>query len=77
MVLREGLVFIGIGMVLGIAGAIAASRELGGLVYGIPLSDPTTYITAIVVIPVTAILASWRPASKASSANPADVLRAE
>ena len=32
MVLREGLLFTGISMVIGVAGAIAASRELGGLV---------------------------------------------
>ena len=75
--LARGLAFTGIGLALGIAGAIGASHELAGLVYGVPLSDPITYSSAIVVITVTAILACWRPASKASSANPADVLRAE
>jgi putative ABC transport system permease protein len=77
MIFSEGLIFTGIGMVLGFLGAIAASRELAGLVYGVPLSDPLTYGVVLVVIPATAILACWRPASKASSANPADVLRAE
>jgi len=77
MILREGLAFTGIGLALGIAGAIGASHQLAGLVYGVPLSDPITYSSAIVVITVTAILACWRPSSKASSANPASVLRAE
>jgi putative ABC transport system permease protein len=77
MIFSEGLMFTAIGMVLGSLGAIAASRELAGLVYGVPLSDPLTYGVVLVVIPATAILACWRPASKASSANPADVLRAE
>ncbi len=77
MVLREGLAFTAIGMVLGVVGAIGASRALAGLIYGIPLSDPLTYGFALAVIPITALLACWRPAAKASSANPADVLRAE
>lgn len=77
LVLREGLSLTGIGVVLGIAGALAASEVLRSLVYGVSPTDAATYAVAAVVLAASAMLACWRPARKAASANPVDALRAE
>jgi putative ABC transport system permease protein len=77
LVLREGLLLTAIGMLLGLAGALAVSRSLSGLVYGISTVDPLTYAAALTVVPVAAILGCWRPARMAARANPLDTIRTE
>jgi putative ABC transport system permease protein len=77
LVMREGLALTAIGMLLGLAGALFASRYLTALVYGISATDPATYALATAVIATAAILGCWRPATKAASANPVDAIRAE
>lgn len=77
LVMREGLVLTAVGMLVGIGGALLASRQLQSMLYGISPLDPVTYGTAIAVIPVAAIMGCWRPAAKAAGANPVDAIRAE
>jgi putative ABC transport system permease protein len=77
LVLREGLVLTAIGMTLGLAGALAVSRSLQGLIYGISSVDPLTYAAALLVIPAAAILGCWRPARLAARSNPLDTIRTE
>jgi len=77
LVLREGFMMTAAGMILGIAGALAVSRELQDLIYGIKPIDPLTYAAAIIVIPLAALIGCWRPASKAAAANPVDAIRME
>jgi len=77
LVMGEGLVLTGVGVVLGIGGALIVSRYMQSLTYGISPIDPLTYAIAITVIPAAAILGCWRPASKAAAANPLDAIRTE
>jgi putative ABC transport system permease protein len=77
MVMREGLMLTAAGMILGTAGALAVSRQLQTLIYGISSTDPLTYALAIVVIPSAAMLGCWRPAARAAAANPVDAIRSE
>jgi len=77
LVLREGLVLTAIGMAIGLAGALAVSRSLQGLIYGISSVDPLTYAAALLVIPAAAILGCWRPARLAARSNPLDTIRTE
>jgi predicted permease len=77
LVMREGLVLTAIGMALGLAGALAVSRSLQGLVYGISTLDPLTYAAALAVIPAAALIGCWRPARRAARANPLDTIRTE
>ncbi|HEV8148386.1 MAG TPA: ABC transporter permease [Bryobacteraceae bacterium] len=77
LVLREGLVLTAIGMALGLAGALAVSRSLQGLIYGISSVDPLTYAAALLVIAAAAILGCWRPARLAARSNPLDTIRTE
>ena len=75
LVMREGLVLTGMGMLLGTIGALFVSRALESLIYGISPVDPVSYAIAIPVIALAAVLGCWRPAAKAASANPLDALR--
>jgi putative ABC transport system permease protein len=77
LVLKEGLTVTAVGLILGIGGALALSRQLQDLIYGISTVDPVTYIAAILVIPAAALIGCWKPASKAAGANPVDAIRME
>ena len=77
MVQREGLTLMAVGLVLGIAGALAVSRLLGGLLYGVSAVDPLTYMVAFGAIVAATLVGCWRPAARAARANPVDAIRAE
>ena len=65
------------GTALGIGGAIAVSRVLRGLVYGIGVTDPVAFGVATVTLIIVALIASWIPARRASKVDPIIALRAE
>ncbi|HLW76964.1 MAG TPA: ABC transporter permease [Bryobacteraceae bacterium] len=77
LVLGEGLGLAAIGIALGAAGALVASREFADLIYGIRLVDPVTYGATIAALAGAALVGCWRPASKAARANPVDAIRME
>jgi ABC-type antimicrobial peptide transport system permease subunit len=76
MVEREGLTLMAVGLVLGVAGALAISRWLEGL-YGVSPVDPLTYAVAFGAIVAATLIGCWRPAAKAARTNPIDAIRAE
>ena len=65
------------GTALGFAGAIALSRVLRGLVYGVGVTDPLAFGGATAALLIVALLASWIPARRASKVDPVIALRAE
>ena len=65
------------GVALGTAGALLASRVLGGLIYGVQPVDPPSYLGAVGLIVAVSLLASWLPARRAASVDPAVVLASE
>jgi putative ABC transport system permease protein len=71
---REGLVLCGIGMVLGLAGALVATRVLRTMLYGVVPSDLVTYVAIMVVVGAAALLASWVPARRAAGLDPVRAL---
>lgn len=75
LVMKEGLALTAGGVLLGVIGALAVSRALQSLIYGISAVDPVSYAVAIPVIALAAIFGCWRPAQRAASANPVDALR--
>jgi len=77
LVLRHGLALTGIGLALGLAGAVALSRVLGSLLYGIGALDPLTLCTVVLTLTAVATLASWLPAWRASRLDPLAAIRAE
>jgi putative ABC transport system permease protein len=65
------------GLTVGIAGALAAARTLGSLLYGLESSDPLVLAAAVAGLALTAFVASYLPARRAARIGPAEVLRSE
>jgi putative ABC transport system permease protein len=77
LVVRNGLRLVMIGLAIGTAGAFAATRTMQAMLFGVAPKDPLTFASVPVVLVLTALLATWVPASYASRADPATALRAE
>jgi predicted permease len=77
MFVRSGLQLAGIGMAVGVAAALALSRFLTSLLYGVSPFDPLTYAAVAVTLGGVALVATWLPARQASLVDPAIALRSE
>ena len=75
LVLREGLKLLGIGLLLGLAGAFALVRLLAGFLYGVPVFDPVTFVFVPLLLFATTLVACLVPCWKAAVVNPIDALR--
>ena len=76
-VVGSGLRLVGIGLAAGIAGALAASRLLTSLLFGVTTADPATYVAVAAVLLSTALLASYLPARRAMRISPIAALHDE
>jgi hypothetical protein len=70
MILREALVLVVLGAVVGVPFAYLAGRSVRTLLYGIPPLDPTAYATAAILLIVVSVLAAYLPARRASRIEP-------
>ncbi len=77
MVLREAGVSVLSGVGLGLAGAVAMTRVMSGMLFGVSATDPLTFGSAIAVLIATALAASWLAAVRATRVDPARALQAE
>ncbi len=77
LVLRGGLKLAGAGIVLGLIGAMALSRLLRSLLFGVGPTDPVTFAAVPVLLVSAALLACWLPARRAARADPVEALRCE
>jgi ABC-type antimicrobial peptide transport system permease subunit len=73
---RTGLL-IAFATALGLGLALASGRFVSMILYGVGARDPGTFALAIALITVVALVASWVPARRAISVDPAIALRAE
>jgi putative ABC transport system permease protein len=77
LVLRQGLVLAVAGLLVGVLGALAATRLLAHLLFGVAALDPVTFLSIPLLLVAVALLASWLPARRAARLDPVTVLRAE
>lgn len=77
LVVRHGLALVTLGVGLGTAGALAATRMLQALLFGVSPTDPTTFAAVAVLLVMATLLASWLPAWRASQVDPAITLRSD
>ncbi len=77
LVVRRGMSLIAAGLVLGIAGALAVTRLIGALLFGVTPRDILSFAGAAVMLAAVALLACLIPASRAARIHPARALRNE
>jgi predicted permease len=77
LVLRDGLRVAGLGIAIGGAGSVALARIIASIQYGVSKFDPVTYVIVVALLVATTLLASWRPARRAMTVDPAELLRDE
>src|SRR5688572_7335404 len=77
MVLASGMKLTLAGLVLGIAGALALTHLLSGLLFGVSARDPLTFAAIPALLALVALFASWIPARRALRVEPLIALRGE
>jgi putative ABC transport system permease protein len=77
LILRDAMLPLTAGLAVSLIAALLLSRLLTGLLYEIGPGDPVAYIGAGAVLVIAGVFASVRPALRAASADPAQVLRSE
>ena len=77
MVLGRGAMLTGIGVVLGLAGALALTRLIAGVLYGVRPTDLATILAVTGLLVVVALTATWLPARRAARVDPMVALRYE
>ena len=77
LVLRQGIITIGIGVAAGIFGAIALTRTMQSMLYHTSTTDPITFAGVAVLLTFVALLASYLPARRATRVDPVIALRYE
>ncbi len=77
LVVRQGLTTTAIGAAVGIAGAVAASRLIEGLLFGVTPTDPVTFAAVAATLAIVAVTACYVPAWRATRVDPTTALRSE
>jgi ABC-type antimicrobial peptide transport system permease subunit len=77
LVLREGLAIITAGLIVGLAGAVALTRLLQALLFGVSPTDPLTFVVVAAVLTAIALVATLLPARRAARVDPLPALRTE
>jgi putative ABC transport system permease protein len=76
-VLRQGIVMIVVGLVIGTVGALGLTRLVGSLLYGVTAMDPLSFAAALLVLTTVGLLACYFPARRALRIDPVVALRSE
>jgi predicted permease len=75
LVLGRVTILLGIGVLIGTGASVWASKFVATLLYGLEPRDPGTLVSSVAVLAAVGALAGWLPAYRASSIDPAEVLR--
>ena len=77
LILRQGMVLVMIGLVIGLAGAIGATRLLRSLLYETDIYDPVTFVVVPFLLVLVSLAACYLPARRAAILDPLVTLRSE
>ena len=77
LVVKEGMVLTGAGLVVGLVGAFAATRLLQTMLFEVKTGDPVTYAAVAALLAIVAMIAAYVPARRASRVDPLIALRQE
>ena len=77
LIVGEGMTLALLGVGIGLAGALALTRMMSGLLFAVSPTDPATFATITVILALVALAASYVPARRAARVNPLAALRSE
>jgi putative ABC transport system permease protein len=77
LVVRQTLLLVGAGIVIGLAGAAAVTQFLTSILFGVKATDPAIYAAVVALLVLTALGASYVPARRAMRVDPMVALRYE
>ncbi len=77
MVLRQGMILAGIGVVVGLVAAVGLTRVMSSFLFGVEATDPVTFAVVSAMLTAVAMVASYVPALRASRTDPLEALRFE
>jgi ABC-type antimicrobial peptide transport system permease subunit len=77
MVLREGLLLTAAGILTGLGGAMALTRVMSSVLFGVSPTDPLVYVSISAVLLLVAVAACYLPARRATRVDPLIALRSE
>ncbi len=77
LVVRQAMILVAIGLILGVGGAIGLTRFIANELYGVTATDPATFVEVSAGLVAVAVLASLIPARRAVSVDPTEALRHE
>ena len=77
MILGQGMMLTGVGIAIGLIGALGVTHVMRALLYETSPTDPLTFAAVISVLAASALLACWVPARRAMRADPIVALRCE
>lgn len=77
LVVRQGAGVTLVGIALGLAGAVAATRLLASLLFEVSARDPFTFVVTALILAAVSMLATWLPARRAAAISPLEAIREE
>jgi putative ABC transport system permease protein len=77
VVMKEGTLLVGLGVLLGLAGSLALGRAIAAVLVGVPPHDPIALLASAVVASAVGLTACWWPSRRAAAADPVEALRSE
>ena len=77
LILRQGLLITLIGIGIGLAGALALTRVMSGLLFGVNATDPATFAAIVLLLGAVSLIACFIPARKAAKVDPMVALNYE
>jgi predicted permease len=77
MVVGQGMLLVAVGLGVGLLGALALTRLMSSLLFGVSAADPLTYAGIALLLGAVAFLASYLPARRATKVDPMEALRYE
>jgi len=75
LILRQGSLLAGLGIIIGVASAAALTRYLATFLFGVEQRDPVTFVSAVVVLTLVTLAACGIPALRAVRIDPSEALR--
>jgi ABC-type antimicrobial peptide transport system permease subunit len=77
LILKQGMLLVAVGLVIGLAGSLAATRVMRSLLYETDVYDPVTFVVVPLLLAVVSLAACYVPARRAAIVDPMVTLRSE